>query len=171
MQYKVKPTFEQVLEDNKIRIFRICRIYAVPPIEPEDLFQEVTFHIWKAFSSFESRSGMNTWVYRIALNVCMRYKNKLENRKGKMVRLESIQFEPASSIPDTVQLEKSKALHSCIQVLNEIDKTIVILSLDGLSYKEMAKITGLTENHIAVKMKRVRKALLSCITAKLRSDE
>ena len=88
-----------------------------------------------------------------------------------MVRLESIHFEPASSIPDTIQQEKSNALHSCIQGLNEIDQTVVILSLDGLSYKEMAKITGLTENHIAVKMKRVRKALLSCITIKLKSDE
>jgi RNA polymerase sigma factor (sigma-70 family) len=171
MQNKVKPNFEQVLDDNKDKIYRICRIYAVAPIEPEDLFQEVTFHIWKAFSSFESRSGMNTWLYRIALNVCMRYKNKLENRNGKMVRLESIQFEPASSIPDTIQQEKYKALYSCIHALNKIDQSIVILSLDELSYREIAKFTGLTENHIAVKMKRVRKSLLSCITSKLRSDE
>jgi len=97
----------------------------------------------------------------------MRVKNKLENRNEKMVRLESIQFEPVSSVPDTIQQEKSEALHSCIHGLNEIDQTIVILSLDGLSYKEIVNITGLTENHIAVKMKRARKALLSCITAKL----
>lgn len=168
MQNKVKPNFEQLLEYNKDKIYRICRIYAVAPIEPEDLFQEVTLHIWKAFSSFESRSDMNTWVYRIALNVCMRYKNKLENRNEKMVRLESIQFEPASSIPDTDQQEKIKALYSCIHTLNETDQSIVILSLDELSYKEIAKITGLTENHIAVKMKRMRKVLLSCITTKLR---
>jgi len=79
MQNKVKPNFGQVLNDNKDKIYRICRIYAVASIEPEDLFQEVTFHLWKAFSSFESRSGLNTWVYRIALNVCMRVKNELEN--------------------------------------------------------------------------------------------
>jgi len=85
-----------------------------------------------------------------------------------MVRLESIQFEPVSSVPDTIQQEKSEALHSCIHALNEIDQTVVILSLDGLSYKEIVNITGLTENHIAVKMKRARKALLSCITTKLR---
>ena len=168
MQNKVRPNFEQVLENNKDKIYRICRIYAIAPIEPEDLFQEVTIHIWKAFSSFESRSGMNTWVYRIALNVCMRYKNKLENRSGKMMRLESIQFEPPASIPDMIQEERYKALYSCIHALNEVDQSIVILSLDELSYKEIGKITGLTENHIAVKMKRVRKALLSCITTKLR---
>lgn len=168
MQNKVKPEFEQVLNDNKDKIFRICRIYAVTPIEPEDLFQEVIFHVWKAYSSFESRSSMNTWVYRIALNVCMRYKNKLKNRNEKTVRLESIQFEPLASTPDYSQEEKFKTLNSCVHALNELDQSIVILSLDELSYKEIANITGLTENHIAVKMKRVRKTLLSCITDKLK---
>lgn len=171
MQQKVKPTFEQVLEENKERIYRLCTIYAITPIEPEDLFQEVTFHIWKAFSSFKNEASMTTWVYRIALNVCMRHKNRLEHRNGKALRLESIQFEPQAHIPDEPQEEKYKALQSCIHKLGEIDQSIVILSLDGLPYKEISGITGLTENHIAVKMKRVRKALLECITTKLKSYE
>ena len=94
MQNKVRPNFEQVLENNKDKIYRICRIYAIAPIEPEDLFQEVTIYIWKAFSSFESRSGMNTWVYRIALNVCMRYNNKLENHSRKMMRWNQFNLTP-----------------------------------------------------------------------------
>lgn len=168
MQNKVKLNFEHLLDYNKDKIYRICRVYAVAPIEPDDLFQEVTLHIWKAFSSFENKADINTWLYRIALNVCMRYKNKLETRNEKMVRLESIQFEPVSSSPDTDQQEKYKALYNCINTLNEIDQSIVILSLEELSYKEIAKITGLTDNHIAVKMKRVRKVLLSCITTKIK---
>ena len=168
MQNKVKPTFERVLEDNKVRIYRICRIYAVSPIEPEDLFQEVTFHIWQAFSTFEGRSSISTWIYRIALNVCINSKNKLKNINEIMMRLGAIQFEPAASIPDIVEQEKYKALHDCIHALNKVDQSIVILSLDELSYKEIAKITGLTENHIAVKMKRTRKTLLGCISSKLK---
>ena len=163
----VKPIFEQVLEDNKARIYRICRIYAVSPIEPEDLFQEVTFHIWQAFSTFAGRSSISTWIYRIALNVCINSKNKLENINKKMMRLEAIRFEPVASLPDLAKQEKYKALHDCTHALNKVDQSIVILSLDELTYKEIAKITGLTENHIAVKMKRIRKTLLSCITSKL----
>ncbi|PZX61191.1 RNA polymerase sigma-70 factor (ECF subfamily) [Algoriphagus ratkowskyi] len=168
MQNTIKTDFEQVLENNKDKIYRICKIYAANPIEPEDLFQKVTINLWKSFLSFENKSGINTWVYRIALNVCMRYKNKLENRDGKTIRLESIQFEPTASIPNNFQEERYKALYSCIHLLDEVDQSIVILSLDELPYKEISKITGLTENHIAVKMKRVRKVLLRCITAKLK---
>ena len=98
----------------------------------------------------------------------MRYKNKLEYSNRKTIRLEAIQFEPPASVPDNHLEEQFEALNSCVHLLNELDQSIVILSLDELSYREIANITGLTENHIAVKMKRVRKALLSCITTKLR---
>lgn len=168
MQNKVIPSFEQILEENKDRIYRICRVYAVSPLEPEDLFQEVIYQTWKAFSTFEGKSKVSTWIYRIALNVCLNSKKKIEKKNGKLVRLESIQFEPISSVPDSNQQEKYKALHDCITSLNESDQSIVILSLEELPYKKIAKITGLTENHIAVKMKRVRKILLNCISTKLR---
>lgn len=168
MKSKEKPTFEEVLQSNKESIFRICNVYAIPPIGPEDLFQEATFQLWKAFPSFKGKSSINTWVYRIALNVCMRYKTQLEKRNEKIVQLESIQFQAISPKADTIEQEKHHALNSCIRSLSEIDQSIVALSLDGLSYREIAKITELTENHIAVKMKRLRKVLLNCITTKLR---
>lgn len=168
MQHHVKPTFENVLEQNKDRIYRICRIYAVTPIEPEDLFQEVTFHIWKAFSTFENKSSIDTWIYRIALNVCMRQKDRQKKRNENTLRLSSVKFEIADSAPNKDQEEKYKALNSCINQLKPSDQSIVILSLEGLSYREISEVTGLTENHIAVKMKRARKVLLNCITNKLK---
>jgi len=168
MPYNAERAFEQILEDNKEKIYRICRIYAVSPIEPQDLFQEVVYQVWKSFSSFESKSEISTWIYKIALNVCYRSKMKLEKNNGKTVRLESIQFVPAESTPDKSQQEKYQALHDCISSLNESDQSIIILYLEELPYKEIATITGLTENHIAVKMKRIRKVLLDCITPKLK---
>lgn len=167
MQDQTALTFEGILEENKDKIYRICRIYAVSPMEPQDLFQEVIFQVWKSFSSFEGKSNISTWVYKIALNVCHRSKMNLEKRNGHMVRLESIQFTPAENPPDKSQQEKYQALHDCIASLNESDQSIIILYLEDLSYKEIGAITGLSENHIAVKMKRIRSRLLECITPKL----
>ena len=168
MNNSADPTFEQVIEDNKASIYRICKVYATTPIEPEDLFQDVTIHIWKAFSNFDGRSKISTWIYRIALNVCMRNKNRLENTNRKMIRLDAIQFQVPDVIPDLSMQEKYDALYDCIRSLNEIDQSIAVLILDELPYKEIADITGLTENHIAVKRKRMKKMLLKCITSKLR---
>ncbi|REE79723.1 RNA polymerase sigma-70 factor (ECF subfamily) [Lutibacter oceani] len=159
--------FEQLLENNKEKIYRICKIYAVTPLEPQDLFQEVIFAIWKSISSFKGNSSIDTWIYRITLNVCLRSKQKLEKKNFKTVRLESVQFVPVDMPLDRTQQAKQKALTSCISSLNETDKSIIILYLEELRYKEIAEITGMTENYIAVKMKRIKKTLLNCITYKL----
>ena len=168
MQNQTELTFIEIIDDNKDKIYRICRIYAVSPIEPQDLFQEVVYQVWKSFSTFKGKSSISTWIYKIALNVCFRSKINLQKKNSKMVRLESIQFDPAESTPDKSEEEKYQALRDCISSLNESDQTIVVLYLEELPYKEIAVITGLTENHIAVKMKRIRKTLFDCINHKLK---
>jgi len=159
--------FEQLLEENKLKIYRICKIYAHAPIEPQDLFQEVVIQIWNSRSTFKGNSNIKTWVYRIALNVCHRSKIQLQKKNHKTDRLDSIKFVPRSIPPDAIWEEKIKALHNCIRTLKESDRTIVILYLEELSYREIANIIGFTENHVAVKMMRIRKSLLNCITTKI----
>lgn len=159
--------FNQILKDNENRIYRVCHIYAVSPIEPQDLFQEVVIEIWKSLSTFSGKSNRSTWIYKIALNVCNRSKMQFERSNSKTARLESIAFAPSEVTPDKSEQIKYNALRECISLLNESDQAIIILHLEELPYKEIAKITTLTENHIAVKMKRMRQSLLDCITPKL----
>lgn len=59
--------------------------------------------------------------------------------------------------------EKLRLLRTCVKKLNEADKAIVALYLEGMAYKEISNILGLTENHIAVKIKRIKSKLLNCI--------
>lgn len=159
--------FEEILERNKHKIFRICNIYAIPPIEPKDLFQEVVYQIWKSLDSFKSKSSIDTWIYKITINVCLRSKMKLDKNYSKTDRLESIHFTPREKEIDASEQEKFKYLKECISALNETDTSLIVLYLDDLSYKKIAGITGLSENHIAVKMKRIRKKLFECITPKI----
>ena len=160
-------TFEQLLKENKHKIYRICRIYAATPIEPQDLFQEVVFQIWKSLPNFKGNSSVDTWVYRIALNVCLRSKMNLDKSNQKTARFDAIHFTPVAETADVFEEEKFTYLKECIATLNESDTSIIVLYLDELSYKEIAEITGLSENHIAVKMKRIRTKLFECITPKI----
>jgi RNA polymerase sigma factor (sigma-70 family) len=160
--------FEGILERNKYKIYRICTIYAVAPIEPQDLFQEVVFQIWKSLDKFKGKSSIDTWIYKIAINVCLRSKMKFDKSNGKTDRFESIHFSPIEKEIDASEQEKFTYLKECISTLNETDTSLIVLYLDDLSYKEIAVITGLSENHIAVKMKRIRKKLFECITQKIK---
>lgn len=162
-----KINFNELLEQNKHKIYRICKVYAVSPLEPQDLFQEVVFQIWKSLASFKGTSNVSTWIYKITLNVCLRSKLKIDRQQDKLVRLDAIHFLSESPISDDSDIEKYQFLRDCIASLNESDTAIVILYLEDVSYREIANITGLSENHIAVKMKRIRKRLFDCITPKL----
>jgi RNA polymerase sigma-70 factor (ECF subfamily) len=159
--------FDQILKENKHKIYRICRIYAATPVEPQDLFQEVIFQIWKSLPNFKGKSSIDTWVYRIALNVCLRSKMQLDKSNLKTARLDAIHFTPVTETIDPFEEEKFTYLKECIAALNESDTSIIVLYLDELSYKQIAEITGFTENNIAVKMKRIRKKLFECITPKI----
>ena len=161
-------SFEALITDNKARIYRLCRIYAVAPLTPEDLFQEVTIQIWKSYQSFEGKSSIATYIYKIALNVCIGAKTKFSKTKEKTVRLDSIQFHPKQTSDTAADDLKYKALQACINTLKPIDKSIMVLILEGLKYKDIAEITGLSENHIAVRVKRSKQQLLPCITSKLK---
>ncbi|MTI38896.1 RNA polymerase sigma factor [Fulvivirga lutimaris] len=162
---KDSTVFEQAIEDHKDSLYRICHIYAADPLEPADLFQEVVFQAWRSYSSFEEKSRLGTWLYRVAINVCLSAKLKLNRKNDITVKLDAISFQIGKW--DEKRDERYEALKSCIEILNESDKSLVVLYLEELSYKEIGSIHGMTENHVAVKMKRIRKKLFDCITKKL----
>ena len=168
MQGQEELGLKKILEDNKHSIYRICRIYAVSPIEPQDLFQEVVIQIWKSLPSFKENSSISTWIYKIALNVCTRKNQQVKKGSNETVSLKSIEFKLSEPPTNTDQQEKYKALYDCISCLEDDDQKIIVLYLEELAYKKIAEITNMTENHIAVKMKRIRKKLLNCITPKLK---
>ena len=64
-------------------------------------------------------------------------------------------------------LERLVKLRTCIKQLNDADKAVISLYLEELSYKEISDITGLSENHVAVKIKRIKMKLLTCIKEKI----
>ena len=88
---------------------------------------------------------------------------KFEKNNQKTTKFDAIHFTPASQILDPFEEDRFKHLKECIATLNESDTSLIELYLEDLSYKEITVITGLSENHIAVKMKRIRKKLFECI--------
>ena len=167
MSENLENTFLDALEKNQQKLLRICSVYATNSEDKRDLFQEVLIHIWKALPSFEGNSSIGTWMYRITLNICLRFRSKRTNDLDKFKPFDSFQI--AVSKQEHLQDEPDNRLiflKNCIKELNEADKAIIALYLEELSYREISAITGLLENTIAVKIKRIKRKLLNCIEAK-----
>lgn len=158
----IETIFLNIVESNKDRIFRICRSYTADNEDAKDLFQEVLLNLWKSLPSFKNQSNIDTWVYRITINICLRAKQFSDKKQKHFVRLESINIE---NIEDTITPNENEKLFlklsESIKLLEGIEKSIILLHLEGISYKEIAQVFGLTENHIAVKIKRTKSKLLT----------
>ncbi len=161
---KQKIIFLSALKENQNKLYRICSIYSDSNEDSKDLFQEVLVHIWKSMSSFKGNSSIGTWMFRVALNVCLRFKSKYAKNQNRFIRLNSITIDNLGSEESNERdSEKLIALRKCVKKLNEGDKAIVALYLEGLAYREISDILGLSENHIAVKIKRIKPKLFNCI--------
>lgn len=164
MDKELENTFLEALEQNQQKLLRICSVYAKSEEDKKDLFQEVLVNIWESMPSFKNISSLSTWMFRITLNVCLRLQSKHSKKRDQFENMDSITIDNLRV--EERNIEKNPQLNNlrkCIKKLNEADKAVITLYLEELPYREISNITGLTENNIAVKLKRIKIKLLKCI--------
>lgn len=150
--------FKSWLHQYKVLIFKVIRAYAFTKMDIDDLFQEITIQIWRSVPAFRQESSATTWIYRISLNTAIKWVRK-EQKNHKAETLDNT--EQLLQESKTHVDERLAWLYKEISRLDEIDRSIALLLLDGFSYKEMADILGITESNIGVKINRIKKHLLS----------
>src|SRR6478735_4545852 len=168
MDQQLEKTFLKGLEENQQKLLRVCSVYARDVEDKKDLFQEVLINIWKSMPLFEQKSSLSTWMFQVTLNVCLRQHTKQTKNRERFQKLDSIIIENISEEEiNHEEQERLIKLRRCIKKLNDADKAVTTLYLEDLSYKEISDITGLTENNVAVKVKRIKMKLLNCINEKV----
>lgn len=156
-QQQKEKIFLQVLEKHSDRIQRICWGFSSKHQDVEDIYQNVLLNIWRGLSKFEGRSEIATWIHRICINSCLLWKRK-EKKLTEEVLLNENNF-GLSAEEQFIKNEKIVALHTAIQTLNKMDKSIALLILEECSYKEIADVTGLTLTNVGAKISRIKKQL------------
>jgi len=149
--------FVELFEENKARVLRLCYGYLNSEHEAEDLFQEVMKNVWNSLDGFRREAQITTWLFRIAVNTALMYRRKL--RRGQALVSTGPVPDSAAPPPAPDDEERLRALRSAIAVLPAQDRLIVTLLLEGLSYKEIAEVTGITVNYVGVKISRIKEAL------------
>jgi len=153
-----KQIFEEWLNQHKALIFKIVRAYAFNVMDQDDLFQEIIIQVWHSIPAFRKESSVTTWLYRISLNTAIKWTKK----ERKHNQSETIDGTKHILEESRIQIdERLTWLYEEIYKLDEIDRSISLLLLDGFSYKEMASILGITESNVGVKINRIKKQLIS----------
>ena len=158
----LEKEFLEKIEKHKGVIFKISKMYMDNFDDQKDLFQEITFQVWKAYPSFEGKSQFSTWLYRVALNTAIVFL-KSEKRRGFILNDEVDNFKIIADDYDDDQEKKLAKMYKAIQQLNEIDKALIFYYLQDYSGKEIAENMGITEVNARVKLNRAKEKLKQLI--------
>lgn len=148
-----KRIFDAWLNEHKGLFFKVVRAYAVSPSDQEDLFQEISIQVWNSIPNFRGDAAVTTWIYRVALYSAIAWAGReKKHRDGKQALTET-----EHTLTETTQFTDGRLdwLYEQIARLNEIDRSLTLLLLDGFSYKKMAAILGISESNVGVKINRI----------------
>ena len=158
MDKTTEQKFVALLEENQNIVHKICRLYTNNRDQHNDLFQEITIQLWRAFHKFRGDSKFSTWMYRVGLNTAITLYRK-SKRTVQTQDFDSVMFRISSEEYDDTVEQQLKLMYSAVKELNDIDKALVFLYLEDKNYSEISETLGITEVNARVKMNRVKKKL------------
>ena len=144
---QLEQQFTKTVTEHKSTIYTVCYMFSQDADEVNDLFQEVLVNLWKGFESFEQRSDIRTWIYRVALNTCISLDRKKRRQATARLSMDINLFEDRDE--DTRQVDM---LHKRIAKLQPFDRAIVLLWLENLPYDEIGQIVGISAKNVGVRL-------------------
>lgn len=141
-------------------IFSVCFFYAGNNVPFEDLRQEVLISLFKGYRYFRHESSETTWVYKVCINTCLFSLRKL-SPKIKTFSLDEVPVVHLRDEDENDLKEKLEWLHSLISGLNPMDKALILMWLDELSYDDIAANMGIPRNTVASRLYRIKEKLSS----------
>ena len=124
-----------------------------------DLLQEVLLAVWKCIPAFRGQAKPTTYLYRVCHNAALLW---IRTEKNYRRRVETLGARPTEAFApnlDALTDERLTKLYVAIHALKPVDRSLMLLLLDGLSYREMAEVLGLSESNVGVKINRIKTQL------------
>lgn len=150
----LEQEFARIVKEHKDTIYMVCYMFSKDGQEVQDLYQECLINLWKSISSFEGRSNIRTWIWRVSLNTCISMDRK--KRRGDALPLEIDIDLYNDTDHETKQI---KMLRERINKLGPFDRAIIMLWLENMSYDEIGAIVGISAKNVSIRLFRIKEQL------------
>ena len=151
--------FEHLIKEHKRRIYTVCYMFSKDEDEISDLFQEILINIWRGIQNFQGEKYISTWIWKVSFNTCINASRKAK-KENKRIPLDVDINLYEDMDTESMQIRQ---LHDKIGQLGYIDRSLVLLWLENLSYDEIGAILGITANNVAVKLLRIKEKMRNSI--------
>ena len=149
----IEKEFIDILLEHKQIIYKVCFMYAKDKDAINDLYQETVLNLWRGYPNFRKESQVSTWIYKVSLNTCIS-----DLRKKKNVNFVPLQME-IDIYEDCEKNELLQEMYQLIKQLNKLERIYILLWLEEKTYDEIAEITGVSRNNVAIRLHRIKEKL------------
>jgi RNA polymerase sigma-70 factor, ECF subfamily len=169
VQARDEMAFREIVERYQAKVFSIIYGILRNHNDAEDIAQQVFSKIYFSIQSFDFRSSLLTWIYKITVNECYDYLRKKRVRKlvyesdfseDDVQRLQNTETATDPGPAVDTQLAQRDLVLKLLGKLSEEDRSLLLLKeVEGHSVEELSQMTGMNENTIKVKLFRARQKL------------
>ena len=164
-------SFEELISVHQQKVYNIALRMLANEQDAFDASQEVFIKVYKNLDKFQENSSFSTWLYRITTNTCLDMIRKNKDKKNDISIDSQVEFEDGEASfqledknadveEEILKKERRQALYEAIQQLNDEHKKMIVLrELQGMSYQEIAEITGANIGTVKSKINRARISL------------
>ena len=131
-----------LVDAHKAILFKVARVYGATDSDREDLFQEIALQLWHSVEAWRGDCEATTWIYRVALNTALAWRRKeRRHRQGR----QDIEDATGLLVAPSGRDPRLDWIYQRIAELDEGNRALALLMLDGFSYRDMAQISALVK--------------------------
>ena len=153
--------FEETLTEFHPAIARVVSSYEVIKALQEELYQEISVALWKSLANFDHQSSLKTYILSIAHKRAISHVAKYAKEPRKQ-DIDNVELELVLKDCPSEQLAKSQRMNKLLAAMRRLpvfDRQLIALALEGISYKDIGEILGITTNLVGVKLNRSKAKL------------
>ena len=149
--------FADLLRENKAILHKVAFAYCYNADDRRDLVQEMAIQLWRSFPRFDGRVKFSTWAYRVSMNVAVSWLRSDHRRVRETVPIEELEQEiaAAGSAFDEAS-DNMRVLRTLIGGLDELNRALILLYLDGHTAQEIGEILGITTSNVTTRVNRLK---------------
>lgn len=153
--------FRSWLRDYSGIVSKIARAFTTTESDRDDLIQEILLRLWTSIRTFRGEAKPSTWIYRIAFNRALTWQRDETRKRRKRVAF----FEAVDPCDGTLDRnDRLESVYAAIRQLDEIDRSLILMSLDGCTYREIAEVMDLSETNVGARLSRIKQKLARKLT-------
>lgn len=157
--------FLALLDEHRKILYKVANSYCRNPADRQDLVQEIAVALWRSFDRYDDRFRFSTWMYRIALNVAISFHRSETRRSRNLVPAGESALEIAAVASESAAIDDElRLLNHFIERLEDLERALILLYLDGNSHETIAEILGISRTNVGTRIGRIKEKLRRDLT-------